>query len=527
MMAGHGGSSRLLFKCLCFFLLALCSLAHGKSTTQHRRPGPHAPGPYPRRLPFRAVSLGGWLVTEGWILPSLFDGIPNKDLLDGTHLQFTSVARGANLTAEWGGGAAVVAVPASRGNASWATFKLWRIDETTFNLRAFKRQFVGVRGDGAVVATIGCAAGAGGDVPDRAQRRRQEQGPDQGVQRALLAAVKKDYTVAADYGESTNWGDDDPSVFAMTSLGDMHGEFQICNGYGPAKAASVLRNHWDTFIVEEDFKFIASNGLTTVRIPVGWWIASDPNPPAPYVGGSAEALDRAFKWAEKYKLGVIIDLHAAPGSQNGWEHSASRDGSQEWGTTDASIAQTVQVIDFLASRYAKSPSLLAVELMNEPMAPGVTLDSLAKYYKAGYAAVRRHTSEAYVVMSNRLSADSGELVQLAGGLPGAVIDVHYYVFNSSFTNMTAQQNIDFIQNNYATDLKGLTRRNGPLSFVGEWVAVWNVPNATKEEYQRLAQVQMEVYGQATFGWAYWTLKNVNNYWSLEWMIKNGYISLKH
>ncbi|KAL6644193.1 hypothetical protein ACP70R_015801 [Stipagrostis hirtigluma subsp. patula] len=289
----------------------------------------------------------------------------------------------------------------------------------------------------------------------------------------------------------------------------------------------LLGNHWDTFIVEEDFKFIASNGLTAVRIPVGWWIASDPNPPAPYVGGSTEALDRAFKWAEKYMLGVIVDLHAAPGSQNGWEHSASRDGSQEWGTTEASIAQTVQVIDFLASRYAKSPSLLAVELMNEPMAPGVTLDNLVRYYKAGYAAVRRHTTEAYVVMSNRLSADSDELLQLAGGLPGAVIDVHYYVFNSSFTNMTAQQNIDFIQTNYAADLNGLTRRNGPLSFVGEWVAVWNVPNATKEEYQRLAQVQMEVYGQATFGWAYWTLKNVNNYWSLEWMIKNGYISLKH
>lgn len=30
---------------------------------------------------YKAVNLGGWLVTEGWIKPSLFDGIPNKDLL--------------------------------------------------------------------------------------------------------------------------------------------------------------------------------------------------------------------------------------------------------------------------------------------------------------------------------------------------------------------------------------------------------------------------------------------------------------
>ena len=48
---------------------------------------------------------------------------------------------------------------------------------------------------------------------------------------------------------------------------------------------------------------------------------------------------------------IIIDLHAAPGSQNGWEHSSSRDGSQEWGKTDENIQQTVDVIEFLTARY--------------------------------------------------------------------------------------------------------------------------------------------------------------------------------
>lgn len=31
----------------------------------------------------RGVNLGGWLVIEGWIRPSLFDGIPNGDMLVG------------------------------------------------------------------------------------------------------------------------------------------------------------------------------------------------------------------------------------------------------------------------------------------------------------------------------------------------------------------------------------------------------------------------------------------------------------
>ena len=59
-----------------------------------------------------------------------------------------------------------------------------------------------------------------------------------------------------------------------------------------------FQDHWSTFIVEDDFKFISENGLNAVRIPVGWWIASDPNPPKPFVGGSLEALDNAFSWAQ-------------------------------------------------------------------------------------------------------------------------------------------------------------------------------------------------------------------------------------
>ncbi|KAG1334546.1 putative glucan 1,3-beta-glucosidase A [Cocos nucifera] len=255
-------------------------------------------------------------------------------------------------------------------------------------------------------------------------------------------------------------------------------------------------------------------------------MASDPNPPKPFVGGSLQALDSAFTWAGKYNVKVIVDLHAAPGSQNGNEHSGTRDGSQEWGKTDANIDQTVAVIDFLTARYAQNPSLLAIELINEPRAPGVTLDSLEKYYQAGYHTVRKYTSGAYVIMSNRLSADSTELLQFASGFQGSVIDTHYYnLFSNQFNGWTVQHNIDFINNDRSNDLATITRSNGPLIFVGEWVAEWEVTGATKEDYQRFAQAQLNVYGRATFGWAYWTLKNVNNHWSLEWMIQNGYITL--
>lgn len=161
----------LVLLCLC--ASCLCSLSDAKRTPPRpttptaKKPPPAsssqqspAAAAYPA-LPVRAVCLGGWLVTEGWILPSLFDGIPNKDLLvrtvsvrscvpaflspslclltcafrfagrlghpiqnvqDGTQLQFKSALRKTYLTADQGGGGAVVA---NKTQASdWETFKV-------------------------------------------------------------------------------------------------------------------------------------------------------------------------------------------------------------------------------------------------------------------------------------------------------------------------------------------------------------------------------------------------------------------
>lgn len=109
--------------------------------------------------------------------------------------------------------------------------------------------------------------------------------------------------------------------------------------------------------------------------------------------------------------------------------------------------------------------------MNEPLAPRASLESLTKYYRDGYNAVRKYSSTAYVIMSNRLSSGNPtELLQFAGGYPGAVIDVHYYtMFNSMFDNFTVQQNIDFIKSNFSVELSTITTQNGPLSFVGEYM----------------------------------------------------------
>lgn len=121
-------------------------------------------------------------------------------------------------------------------------------------------------------------------------------------------------------------------------------------------------------------------------------------------------------------------------------------------------------------RYTKNPSLLAVELINEPLSPGVTLDSLTKYYRAGYDAVRKYSSTAYVIMSNRLGPhDPKELFNLASDLQRIIIDEHYYnLYNDSvFKSMTVKDNINFIYNKRSAQLNAITTPNGPEIFVGK------------------------------------------------------------
>ena len=115
-------------------------------------------------------------------------------------------------------------------------------------------------------------------------------------------------------------------------------------------------------------------------------------------------------------------------------------------------------------RYANNPSLAAIELMNEPHAPGVTLDNLKNYYISGYDAVRKYTPSAYVILLNQLgNADPKEQLLFVGNFDHVVIDMHYYnLYSDEFSNMNVQS--------YA--LKTMTTSNGPLSFVNQsYVAV--------------------------------------------------------
>lgn len=183
-----------------------------------------------------------------------------------------------------------------------------------------------------------------------------------------------------------------PSLFEGMEATD---ETTWCAELGPA-APARLKAHWERFITRDDFEWLAKAGINTVRIPVGHWIFGPPYPyhpkygenPFPFVEGGIDMLDRAFEWAEALGIFVIIDLHAAPGCQNGFDNGGIKDVC-EWHTQEEYIAFSVEVLSRLAERYAASPVLYGIEVLNEPRWD-VPTDILKSYYLAAYQAIREH-----------------------------------------------------------------------------------------------------------------------------------------
>ena len=56
--------------------------------------------------------------------------------------------------------------------------------------------------------------------------------------------------------------------------------------------------------------------LNHVRLPIGYW-AFEVGPGEPFIQGQIPYLQKAVTWAGNHGLKLIVDLHGAPGSQNG------------------------------------------------------------------------------------------------------------------------------------------------------------------------------------------------------------------
>jgi glucan 1,3-beta-glucosidase len=142
--------------------------------------------------------------------------------------------------------------------------------------------------------------------------------------------------------------------------------------------------------------YLISYILYVCSIPVGYWsvplTSADTKyttDPSPYIPGAWPYLVQAVDWAQKHDLHVIVDIHGAPGSQNGYDNSGQRTTKPLWALNSENVARTVDVLRYIVKELGDGVAV--IQLLNE--AGGWAGDEFKKairqYWLDGYDVVRQ------------------------------------------------------------------------------------------------------------------------------------------
>lgn len=265
-----------------------------------------------------------------------------------------------------------------------------------------------------------------------------------------------------------------PSLFEGLAATD---ETTWCAELGAA-ATPKLQRHWDTFITHEDFVWLHQRGINAVRIPLGHWIFGPGYPyhrsygdnRQPFVEGGIAVLDRAFAWATELNMRIVLDLHAAPGCQNGFDNGGIKDVC-EWHTQADYREHSLNVLERLAERYHTHACLQAIEVLNEPRWD-VPTDYLKSYNIDAYQRIRKHCSAADVsVVFHDGFRDYHEYLGFmqAPEFANVVFDIHrYQCFERSDIDSDIYTHIHKASGQWKTEADGIITQMGMPAYCAEW-----------------------------------------------------------
>lgn len=342
-----------------------------------------------------------------------------------------------------------------------------------------------------------------------------------------------------------------PSLFEGMDATD---ETTWCAELGQ-EAPARLRAHWDRFITRDDFAWLAGVGVNSVRIPLGHWIFGPPYPyhdkygpnPYPFVEGGIEVLDRAFQWATEFGLCVILDLHAAPGCQNGFDNGGIKD-VVEWHTREEYLAHSVAVLERLAIRYGAEPALYGIELLNEPRWD-VPTELLKGYNERGYEAIRKHCPPERVAIIFHDGFRSHREYLGAMQPPrhqNVIFDIHrYQCFSREDLDMDIHGHLHKAGDLWREEAQEIRNELKLPAIVGEWslglnlevVSLWaegpyDYALTHMDEFQR--NVAYRAYGAAQLlafehhhGWFFWSYRTETTpEWCFRECVERGWLPPK-
>ena len=339
-----------------------------------------------------------------------------------------------------------------------------------------------------------------------------------------------------------------PALFDGTTAED---EYYLPTQLSKEAYEARIQIHRSEYISERDFATIARMGLNTVRIPVPYFIFGDRLP----FPGCINELDKAFSWAEKYGLRILIDLHTVPMSQNGFDNGGIS-GVCRWSQIPEEVDYVIRLLGKLAERYGQREGLWGIEPLNEPITeplwsimnvskrfPAVdaqlaagsapnTMEFLREFYERAYDVIKPRLAEGKKIVFHdafRLK-DWKAFLTREKFLGSVVLDTHQYLMFAEMygCEQTVESYVNYIRDNWAKDIAEV-QAYVPV-VVGEWcifnsVAVGadtkggqsslngmdfeGAKTMSEEErkaiYREISAAQLAAWEQGN-GYFYWTYK---------------------
>ena len=318
-----------------------------------------------------------------------------------------------------------------------------------------------------------------------------------------------------------------PGIFAASGEAD---EIWLHRATESAELESLLTRHRDTYITEADFRNIAAHGCNLVRIPVPYFIFGDVSGHP----GCIEYLDRAFDWAERTGLKILIDLHTVPGSQNGFDNGGLT-GVVRWHHSPRAVSYALNVLACLARRYRDRAALFGIEVLNEPIdwltyaaspssrqakakseARGsgpIPMAFLKRFYRESYRRLRPILAENQIIVFHdgfRLGRWRDWFVR--EGMQGVMLDTHIYLVMAEHFPLFRMIPERWMMSCYRLFVCWNERRIRRAArytpvIVGEWCVANNLvnrtPSARNAVYREVAAMQRKAWS-ASAGQIYWS-----------------------
>ncbi len=283
--------------------------------------------------------------------------------------------------------------------------------------------------------------------------------------------------------------------------------------YGENELKNFSRSFYQNFIQKNDFKTISQIKAKYVRIPFNHKLIE--KKPYSYSKNGLKIIKNALDWANEYRLKVILDLHAAPGSQNSDWHSDSSGIAKFWQSRSYQN-RAIKIWDYLSSYFRSHAALGGYDLINEPVAGKNNIPLIKDYYRKAIKTIRANDKKNLIFLEGNTWAQQIDFLNdlISDNIQ---ISIHTYLplaytFNFS-RGYRYPGKIEGRQWNKATIYKYLkpyadfAKKNKVNIFVGEFGINWRGGCWGEKEYLNDLLSAFKNYG---FGCAYWTYKAIAN-----------------